>query len=120
MPEIIKTEDVVAAINGQQLGNLQTAQLSTPYGGYCNGFGLVLYGNTISWDGFGRVRVTYNAVKIEYLRRTVYRSMPVAQYMSDDQLLHHYFCYLTPANLLYDAALHVSELPEGMFAINQN
>jgi len=119
--EQINTADVVIAINLQQQHNMLSAHLAAPYGAQTNPYGLILYDNTISWQGFGGVTVIYTEAKITWLRHTVYSSMPVSQYMTDAQLLHHYFCYLTPANLLYDAALQVNRLPNKLInAINLN
>ncbi len=106
--------NVIDAINSFYLKRDVLSMPDAPFGGYVNSFGMILYGSDVSWSGFGGVKVRYNQAKIEYIRRMVYYTMPATKYFTDMQLLHHYFIYLTPANLLADAALEVNRL-EGNF-----
>lgn len=106
----ITPEALFAAINAQQKEFLYAARVTAPAGGHCNSFGLVLYGGAISWQGFGGVRVIYGETRMKWLRRTAYAYMPMAQYMTDADLLYHYFLHLTPTALLLDSSSQVSEL----------
>lgn len=106
----ITLEALYTAINGQAKELLYAVRATAPAGGHCNPFGLVLYGNTISWYGFGGVSVTYDAVRMKWLRRTAYTQMHMAHYITDADLLHHYFLHMTPSVLLFDAAMQVGEL----------
>lgn len=107
----INTEALFAAINAQQKEFMYAARATAPAGGHCNSFGLVLYGGAISWQGFGGVTVIYGETRMKWLRRTAYAYMPMAQYMTDEDVLYHYFLHLTPSALLFDATLQVSQLP---------
>lgn len=96
-----------------------------PSGYYVNNFGIVHTGSRVQWEGFGGIgkqRNVYPPEKMRFIRHTVYRNMPLASYMTDQQLLHHYFCYLTPTNLIADAALHVIEIGSTniLYGINLN
>ena len=73
-------------------------------GAVYNAAGLLINGYAISWQGMGGINVHYTYEHLQYLRLTIFRSMPVVQYMTDAMLLHHYFTNITPAMLLADAA----------------
>jgi len=98
--------EVIAAINKIGINNSFTA---APYGGYVNSFGMKLLGRTIFMDCFGGLAVTYNDAKMNLLRFNLYHRMPASHYMNNEQLLHHYFMFLTPVNLLADASLQVEK-----------
>lgn len=101
----LSSASVIAAINGYVFERDIASHNDTPSGGFENSFGMILYGNVVSWKGFGGVKVCYDAAKIQLIRHLAYYSMPATRYLTDLQLLYHYFIYLTPINLLADAAI---------------
>ncbi len=109
MMDNLSPANVIFAINSF---SLKENVGDVPFGGFRNQFGMILYGNEVSWGGFGGVRVHYYDAKVELIRRIVYHTMPVTRYLSDMQLLQHYFMYLTPTNLLADAALEVKRIDD--------
>lgn len=119
----IEPRIVIEALN--ELVPTSAPDLTNPSGSYSNYFNIKNLGGRIHWSGLGGIgkeRNIYPPEKLIYIRHTVYRNMPLASYMNDEQLLHHYFCYLTPSNLIADAATQIVTLggTRILHAINLN
>lgn len=112
MPKSIDIYKVYGAINTLRHAQLMEDFTSLPSDTFPNAHGLRMCGNEVSWLGFGGITVKYTPEYINLLRLTAYRNLAGASYLSDAQLLHHYFNRLTPAQLLHDASLFVGSVQE--------